>query len=341
MRKTPKTVAAGLFLLTLLVGCGPVAESQTLRERLAERRSERLAGQAGGGGLRAAAQVPAGMQQAEITVGGLRRSFYYHVPAGGPSRPGAVLALHGGGADAARFMGQVPSLPAYADREGFVAVYPDGIDQWNDGRANFAGKPDDVAFMRALVDWLSANLGVDRSRVFAFGPSNGGVMSYKIACDAPDLVAAIAPFVANMNTTLYNNCRPTQPTPVMITNGTADPLMVYDGGAPTSALSRLAPQGDSITSTEQTVQFWANVNNCSGRSATDLPDRANDGTTVTLFRYDCPPGAAVWLYRIEGGGHTIPGGSSTGPMAVRLVGPTSQDIDGVARAIEFFSSYGL
>ncbi len=274
-------------------------------------------------------------------MNGQARSFVYYAPASRSSRPAVVLSLHGGRGSGAKYISQTPSMLSYADQLGFVAIYPDATENWNDGREGFAGRPSDVAFLSAVIDWAAANLNADRSRVFVTGASNGGAMSYKMACDAPGLVAGIAPIISSLSTALFAQCAPGQPVPVVMFNGTEDPLNVYAGGTSTSRLAQFSEQSGGVTGAVTTAEFWARVNGC-GLSPTseNLPDISNDGTTVTLIRYSCPRNQ-VWLYRVNGGGHSIPGMTGNGRGAERLVGRTSQDIDAVGRAVAFFQMYGL
>lgn len=326
MRFPYKALILCMSLIALLSSCRG-GEDRSLGNRLSDRSTN--------------AEIPAGVEQAEITVNGEQRSFLYYAPATRSANPGVVLGLHGGRGSGATFLGQTPSMLSYADALGFIAVYPNANGNWNDGRVNFADRPSDVAFLSAVIDWMAVNFAADRNRVFVTGASNGGAMTYKMACDAPELVAGIAPIISSLTATLYADCNPNQPVPVVMFNGTADPLNVYDGGRATSRLAGFAPQEDTMTGVEVTAGFWARVNGCgTGTTAEDLPDRANDGTTVTLIRYDCPS-SAVWLYRINGGGHTVPGMAPTGPRAERLVGRTSQDIDAAGLAVAFFQRYGL
>lgn len=318
MRKFLKVLSFGLPLMAILLACGPVSEGQ------------------------ARGALPAGIQTTRITASGKTREVLYYVPSSVGARPGVVLLLHGGRASASDFIARNKSIISLADREGFVLMVPDAGGNWNDGRANFVGQPSDIPYIKAVIDFAATKLNGDRSRVFVTGPSNGGTMTYKIACDAPQLVAAIAPMIASFNSTEYANCRPSQSTPVIMFNGTGDPLMVYNGGQSTSRLAKRAPQGDSIVSTPETAAFWARVNKCSGTPRSEnLPDRVRgDDTTITVISYSCPRDAVI-LYRINNGGHTIPGGDTNGPIAKRLVGNTSQEIDALARAVTFFKRYGL
>lgn len=331
MKSPYKALILCLSLVALVSGCRAGAQDRDRGLGLGNRLSDRAAN----------AEIPAGVERADITVNGEQRSFLYYVPASRSANPGIVMGLHGGRGSGATFIGQTPSMLSYADALGFIAVYPDANGNWNDGRINFADRPSDVAFLSAVIDWMAVNQSADRSRVFVTGASNGGAMSYKMACDAPGLVAGIAPIISSLTASLYAACNPSQPVPVVMFNGTEDPLNVYEGGKATSRLAQFAPQEDTMTGVEVTAGFWAEVNGCAGgTSAEDLPDRTNDGTTVTLIRYDCA-GPAVWLYRINGGGHSVPGMAPPGRVAERLVGRTSQDIDAAGLAVAFFQRYGL
>lgn len=343
----PRLLAASALAAGALAACVP-AQSQTLRERLQSRVEQRQAqagdaaptGRAGRAGRGAA--VPAGVEERTLIHDGLERRYYVRVPSSLDASPGAVLAFHGGTGSAAGFVGRNGTVNAAADRGGFLAVYPDAVDgTWTDGRIGTAGGPDDVGFARAVVADLQAAYGLDPSRVFATGISNGGMMVHRLACEAPDLVAGIAPVAANLPEALMARCAPSSPTPVAMFSGTADPLMPYQGGRPErDRMLRRAngPAQDTMTSAPDTAAFWARVNGCGGASETELPDAASDGTTVTAIAYDNCAGAEVRLYRVNGGGHTWPGGGGEGS---RIAGTASRDIDATATMVNFFARYGL
>ncbi len=120
-----------------------------------------------------------------IQVDGHSRTFYLYRPSNAPKRPSVVVALHGGRGNPEGFT-DGSSLFAQADEHGFILVFPNSFDgNWNDGRDTLGGRPDDVRFMRAIVDWLGRKENIDRSRVYFTGHSNGGAMSHKVSCDAP------------------------------------------------------------------------------------------------------------------------------------------------------------
>lgn len=140
-----------------------------------------------------------------ISVGGLDRTYHLHKPAGLPASAPLVIMLHGGfgnGAQAEKAYG----WSGCCGRSG-----RDGVD--------------DVAFITAVVGDISRNVGVDPARVYATGISNGGIMSYTLACNT-SLCAAIGPDSATQLTA----CRTPHPTSVMHIHGTADRLIRYDGG---------------------------------------------------------------------------------------------------------------
>ena len=334
-RARPFVLTLVVLGLTFAAACVRSAESGSLRDGLRARGADRQAVDV--------RQVRSGdARSVTITQDGRERSFLVHVPAGGlPARPGAVLVFHGGRGAADRVM-ESSGMNAAADQGGFLAVYPDaGGERWNNGKNATAGGGDDVGFVRAIIARLQQDYGVDPSRVFATGISNGGGFVYKLACDAPGLLAAIAPIAANMSEALRADCAPGQGTPVAMFSGTADPLMPYQGGRPKldKQIQRaLGPATDEMVSSPDTAGFWARLNGCAGTTSTEVSDASNDGTTVTRISYTGCSGPGVILYRINGGGHTWPGSASPDR---RITGPTSHDIDATATMVRFFAGYGL
>lgn len=330
-----KLSLSALLALSVALTAAPWAEAQGFRERLRERLEQRQASRQGD-----ASQVE-GLQSFTIEQGGQRRSFLVYAPSSLRQRPGAVLAFHGGNGDAERMVG-IAQMRGYADQGGFLLVYPDaGGGQWNDGRIATRDEPDDIAFTRAIVNLLEQQYGLDPSRVFATGISNGGLFDYRLACDAPDLVAGIAPVAANMPDALYESCRPRQGTPVMMFSGTDDRLMPFQGGQPDLArmIERArGPLTDAMIGAPRTAEFWAGVNGCDNASSTQLQDAREDGTTVTQISYGGCEGGDVVLFQINGGGHNWPGSNF---RDTRIGGHVSQDIDATAAMIRFFQRYGL
>src|SRR5688572_16861034 len=159
-----------------------------------------------------------------LTFQGRMRQYVLYVPAA--SNGSLVLAFHGGGQVAAQ-MQQTTGLDALADREHFVVAYPEAVQRsWNDG-GNYSDAErqavDDVDFAKAVVADVARTHAIDRTRVFATGLSNGGVFTHRLACEAADTFAAIAPVIATIATGVAASCRPSAPVGVVSIVGIADP----------------------------------------------------------------------------------------------------------------------
>ena len=280
-----------------------------------------------------------------IGVGGVARSFLAQLP---ETRPAPlVIVLHGNtqtGAD----MTTRTSWPAVAKRERFGVVFPDGLNRaWADlrlatkraGRAPPKGT-DDVAFIVKLIEKYVADGIADPKRIYVTGISNGGAMTLTLVCARADLFAAAASVIINLTDESADACRPSRPVPLLMMNGTADPLIPYQGGRGTS---RFAVEG--FWSTEKTLAFWRRANGCEEKdgAATDLDDRDRaDQSTVTKISSRCPPGRDVTLYRVNGGGHRMPGtipDARFSRVVNALLGPQNHDIDGAETIWAFFNNF--
>lgn len=284
---------------------------------------------------------------------GRERSYYLYVPSsypptledGSTSPAPLLIVLHGGG-------GRGQSMETLtrggfntlAERDGFLVVYPNGIDnQWNDGRdvpSSTAHREDvdDVGFISQLIDHLGADYTLDYGRVYATGISNGGMMSYRLACELDERIVGIAAVAATMPLSYVETCQPGYPLPVMIINGTEDPLVPYEGGE--IGFGRFSR--DEVLSTDETVNFWLTNNVCAAEPTSTIvyDDRPLDNTRARHLVYAaCTDGMAVELYSIEGGGHTFPGGRQYFPPG--MIGVTSREIDAAEVIWNFLSGYSF
>jgi len=281
---------------------------------------------------------------ASIVSGGLERTYSVHISSAyDRTRPTPlVIVLHGGGGTG-QGMVKLTGFNAVADRENFIVVYPDGFENhWNDGRGvqwqAQVENLDDVGFISALIDHLSDELNIDASRIYVTGISNGGMMSHRLGCELSQRIAAIAPVASNIPVNMASVWSPSRPVPVLIVNGTDDPLERWEGGE-----IRLGRNTFGVVlSVADTVKFWVGKDQCaSSPVVTQLPDTApNDGTTMRKEIYGgCQDGAEVVLYAIEGGGHTWPSGLQYLPESI--IGKTSREFNASEVIWQFFKEHPI
>jgi polyhydroxybutyrate depolymerase len=255
---------------------------------------------------------------AEIVVGG-DRPVTVHVPTGyDPARPAPLLILLHGYGSSGREHDAYFELGAAALRRGYLYAHPDGtVDRsgnrfWNatDACCDFdRTRVDDVRYLTDVIGTVQASYAVDPKRIGLIGHSNGGFMSFRLACEKADLIAAIVSLAA---ATFANraDCAPSAPVAVLAIHGTADDVIDFDGGALSELGSRspMAPYPGATT----TVAFWARYDGCADEPAVldervDVDaDLRHDGSPAeaAVTRWEgCRPGGAVELWTIPGGGH--------------------------------------
>lgn len=260
--------------------------------------------------------APAAETGVEHDLGG--RSYLLTVPAGVPQNAPLVVMLHGGfgsGSQAEEAYG----WDELAASEGFIVAYPNGQGHaWNAGGC--CGAPardgtDDVAFITSVVADIEAHHSIDPKRIYATGMSNGGLMSYRLACDT-DLFTAIAPVAG----TIVGDCPNPRPISVIEIHGLADPTVRMDG-APGAGIAEV----DGMPVADVNA-LWRTADNCSE------PTVSTDGP-VTTSTTTCPDGRAVELITVEGAGHQWPGSKK-----VRDGGdPPSPALDATATIWKFLS----
>jgi polyhydroxybutyrate depolymerase len=273
---------------------------------------------------------------------GHRRTWQEIAPAaclGRRARCPVLVALHGGGGLVrGTLFVAATGLASEGAARGYVVLAPDALgDNWNDGRPEIAVGIDDVGFIRAMIADAGTRFGIDRRRIFAVGASNGGLMSFRLACEAGSLFRAIAPVIANMSEPLISRCRPTASVSVLMMPGTVDPLMRYEGGAVAVGLRN---RGRTV-SADRTLEFWRAAMACPVPPRTERFDPVRDETAVAITRYDsCRGGATVRRWTVEGGGHTWPGRGGGRRAYARLVGPTATEFSATRVVLDFFDAVG-
>lgn len=273
-----------------------------------------------------------------LTVDGRLRRYVVHVPQGDAAAPRPLLlALHGGGGRA-EGMDRLTGLDTLADRTGVIVVYPQGLDRhWNDGRATIRHKVDDVAFIRAVLDRVEREWPVDTRRVGATGISNGGIFVERLGCDLADRFSLIAPVAGSLARDYQPDCHPARPLAVLQFDGTDDPIVPYAGGS-VAGFGGLG-EGGVVMSVDDTTAFWSQANGCRVAGPEQpLPMVADDGTRVSRRAWTgCRAGGALVRYRIEGGGHTWPGGWQYLPE--RFIGRTTRQIDASATVLDWLTRH--
>jgi len=252
------------------------------------------------------ASLAPGDHQVLLTYAGRDRSYALHVPAGlGPARPvPLVLAFHGGLGTAA-YMPALTGFSRTSDREGFLVAYPNGsgalddrLFTWNGGTCcGYAQREnvDDVGFVRAVIDDIAARFPVDPRRIYATGISNGGILSYRLACEMADRVAAIGSVAGTQN---LPECAPSAPVAILHIHGTADQHLPFEGGVGPESLA-----GVDFASVAESINFWQRADQCPAEARVEV-----SGIVTHTTYAPCAAGSAVELFAIEGGGHAWPGG---------------------------------
>jgi polyhydroxybutyrate depolymerase len=268
-----------------------------------------------------------------ITVGATTRTYeLYGATAGGP-RP-LILALHGNLMSGAKFE-RTGAWATFSAKHRVAVALPDGLNTaWADGRATAEIKgrsppagTDDVGFLTALVERLVTTGVADPKRIYVAGASNGGMMTYRLLCERPDMFAAGAASIAVLTDSVAARCKPSKPMPILILNCTADGITPW-------------ARSGTYMGTEATLAHFRRANRCSDTAETEtLPDlEPSDRSTVTRVSYDCPRGADVALLRINGGGHQWPSRLSP-PRFEMFLGPRNRDIEGADEVWAFFQRF--
>ncbi len=244
-------------------------------------------------------------ESATLTSGGLVRTYLVHVPTGGATgqRLPVIIAYHGAD-DTAADMEQQTGLDALADRDHFLAVYPQGYqDTWNEGAGHTPAERagvDDVAFTAALIAALKARFTIDAAKIAATGFSNGALLVQLLGCRLAAQLTLIAPVSGQLPTSVSPTCSPSRPISVLEFHGTADPTIPY-GGGPFAGVGG----GTSVLSAPASVQRWAALDGCASS-----PRVSTAGSTTASVYAPCRGSVSVSLDAISGGGHDWPADAS-------------------------------
>ena len=240
------------------------------------------------------------------------RTHILYKPDNLPSNAPLVLALHGYGSNGT-ILQWYSGMNEAADTHGFAVAYPHGTPDrggtrhWN---ANLnISSTDDVHYLSELAKDLQVEPQLDPGRTFVFGMSNGGYMSYTLACEAYDVFRGIASVTGTMSGYDWNNCDPPEPVPVLHIHGVNDRVVPIDGSMSAGGGGGGAPHVDEV------VSFWADLN---GTTTIDSVFLAP--STYAFYYRNGQNGNEVWYHRIDDWGHEWPGPQDqTGTIASEVI----------------------
>lgn len=258
---------------------------------------------------------------------GKKRTYLLHIPDSYSDDQAhcLVIALHGG-TGSAKNLEEQSGLAEYADAQGFIACFPDGLHRtWNAGGC--CGKAmkkdvDDVGFIEKLIDHISGEYNIDPGRVYVTGMSNGGFMAYRLACELSEKIAAIAPVAGTMN---FNGCAPATPVSVIHFHSYRDENVPFSGGVGDGISDHYNPPVDSV------MEAWSGFNGC---VSTD--SLVYDGNDFDHRRWSaCDDSTEIELYMTHDGGHSWP----MGKKGTDKADEPSKSIDANALMWAFFQSH--
>ncbi len=278
-----------------------------------------------------------GLHTDSMSFGGFQRKYIYYIPAGieNSAKVPLVFFLHGMGASAQIGVNVLgPQYHARAERDKAIVVYPEATSKhWNDkqgGTYPLTDNIDDVGYLTSLIDLFIRDFKADPKRVYFSGSSNGGMMTYRLSCDIPEKIRAIAPFVSTISPQVAEQFAKAKPIPIIITSGTADSIIKWAGGPVKVTRTPRLLSGD------ENVAYWVARNGVKTKAKiTHLPDREpGDKSTVEIQHFKGRND--VVLYKIIGGAHTHPTLRAQGKPLVKGL---NMDYNSFETVWDFMMSY--
>ena len=273
------------------------------------------------------------IQTGSFVFEGILRDYIVFLPQNynGIAKLPVVFNLHGITLSAQQQM-DYSRMNSVADTAGFIVVYPNAVDaSWNCGISYVTHNVNDVGFFGTLIDTLASHYSIDKEKVYSCGFSLGGFMSYTLACQLSNRIAAIADVAGVMAKSLLNNTSTLHSMPVLKIHGTADQIVPYNGAY-------------DWCSVPQTINHWTSFNLCNPPDTTSIPNIDTlDGCTVQKIRYSfCTDSVQVIFYKVIGGGHSWPGGDKQHLyLSWGTIGTTNADINASELIWNFFKNYKL
>jgi polyhydroxybutyrate depolymerase len=275
-----------------------------------------------------------------LRIAGSERTYRLYLPRHLPDRPVPLfIGLYGGLGWGDQFA-TTNHIEGLAESNGFIVVHPDGtklaggpLAERNGGRGGVwnggiccgvasRSDADDVGFIAALIDQLEADHDIDPHRVFAFGHSNGGIMSYRLACELADRIVGIGVVAGTLG---IDPCDPVQPVSVMHVHGTADDNLPLAGGVGTDSLA-----GVDFPPPRDGFDTLATADGCA------IATQTTEGAITISRRQPCDDGSAAVFVTIAGAPHAWPGGT---PRVQPASGPAYADYDATTEIAAFLLAH--
>jgi len=329
MKKTFVFSTLALSTIGLQANIHAASEPVTLKDKIKDRLEQRQEKRASKGQL-----IP-GDYTFELRHDGAKREYMVHVPKNyDASKPTPmVLSLHGGGGNMTyQANEEFYHWASKSEAAGFIAVFPNGYSRmlgklatWNAGICCGGARDsnsDDAGFIRAVVDDMKTRANIDSQRIFANGMSNGGMMSYRLACEASEVFRAIASVAGTDGT---KSCKPDRAIPVFHIHAKNDERVLFNGGSGSESDTHA-----DFVSVPNTIAKWVKQNGCEA-----TPKRVLEIDDAYCETYSgCQENAQVKLCVTETGGHSWPGGKK-----VRGGKAGSTAINATDLIWEFYSQY--
>jgi len=290
-----------LLIILIISGCGGGGSSGNVNEEEPNQNAYNLSCNA----------FQVNTQKCSLTHNGIYREYYIYIPSTYTSSSNASLmfVLHGYGSNATNIL-YYSDFQSLSEQDEYILVYPqgallNGVTHWNVGGWTLGSTINDVDFIETIIEIVSDEYYINTNRIYSTGMSNGGYMSYHLACNT-NLFAAVASVTGSMTPETYNNCNPRNTSSVLQIHGLQDYTVPYTG----------APWSKTIP---EVMEFWGQINDCNEAPLSSIADQSN-GTYIYYDSYqDCNNNSGVELILHSSMGHTWPSVSNHGFSATAEV----------------------
>ena len=247
------------------------------------------------------------IERCTFTHGSIERYYLIYTPLNIDQKTNIPLlfSLHGYGGSAIRNI-EYTNFRSIADSNDFIVIFPQGApytsqlvsssSHWNSGGWTTGSNVDDVDFIDTIIDQSLNKHNIDSNRIYSTGMSNGGFMSYHLACNLSSKIAAIASVTGSMTFETYDDCNPSHPTSVLQIHGAQDTTVPFEGNTTLG-----------MKSIPDSMEYWALYNSCNSDPTIAITDFFEEGYSVQYDYYEnCLNNVSVELVLHSSMRHTWP-----------------------------------